>query len=127
MRMFRKFITYFLLNPNRDLIAFIAFSLINDSSNFFMSGSNSSDALTFARSGIVRILCDTSIHSIKNMPNILQTQGITPSSWSITLKSSNPASRASSRAERPACTCRAMHEHQVREYGRLNAYQILLD
>uniref|UniRef100_A0A2P2KCE4 Uncharacterized protein n=1 Tax=Rhizophora mucronata TaxID=61149 RepID=A0A2P2KCE4_RHIMU len=49
---------YFLLNiPNRDLMAFTAFSLINDSSNLFKSSSNSSDVLKLARSGSVRILC----------------------------------------------------------------------
>lgn len=47
--------------PNIDLIALIAFSLINDSSNFFMRGSNSSDALMLARSGSVLILYQNGI------------------------------------------------------------------
>lgn len=48
---------YFLLKPNRDLMALMAFSLINDSSNLFNRGSNSSDVLRLARSGSLRILC----------------------------------------------------------------------
>lgn len=48
--------SYFLLKPNNDFMALMAFSLINDSSNFFRRGSNSSDALRLARSGSVRIL-----------------------------------------------------------------------
>lgn len=45
--------------PNIDLMALIAFSLINDSSNLFIRGSNSGDVLILARSGSVRILCST--------------------------------------------------------------------
>ena len=52
-----KMLGYFLPKPKRDLIALMAFSLINDSSNLFNSGSNSSDVLTLARSGSVLILC----------------------------------------------------------------------
>jgi hypothetical protein len=45
--------------PNKDLMALMAFSLINDSSNLFKRDSNSLDVLTLARSGSVRILCST--------------------------------------------------------------------
>jgi len=38
-------------------MALMAFSLIKDSSNLFNKGSNSSDALTLARSGSVLSLC----------------------------------------------------------------------
>lgn len=38
-------------------MALMAFSLINDSSNFFTRGSNSGDALALSRSGSVLILC----------------------------------------------------------------------
>jgi hypothetical protein len=38
-------------------MALMALSLINDSSNLFNNGSNSGDALAFARSGSVLILC----------------------------------------------------------------------
>jgi hypothetical protein len=54
-------------------MALMAFSLINDSSNLFKRGSNSSDVLILARSGSVRILCST-VATISDSFQIVQSK-----------------------------------------------------
>lgn len=52
--------------PKRDLMAFTAFWLMKDSSNFSISSSNSSVSLIFARSGSERMVCkSTRINKIR--------------------------------------------------------------
>lgn len=97
---------YFLSNiPNKDLMALMAFSLINDSSNLFIKGSKPSDALILARSGSVRILCSEQQQFQTACRRYCLRKAQCFYYWFITLKSSNPTCKASSSAERPACIC----------------------
>lgn len=105
LKVFSRVVNYFLLKPNKDLMALMALSLMKDSSNCFMSGSNFSDFLMFSKSGSLRILCKQKQSlSFNKQHNLFWSQLKHENSIKITLKSSYPDFNASSRAERPAWT-----------------------